>query len=185
MRAFAFGAVLLLGAVQPLAAGESCVAGEPAGYRMSDFLAPVPCTLSGGDVISTERLVDLMAREQPVLIDVLPSPRRPEGLAADALWQPKHRRNIPGSVWLPNTGFGVLPVEEEAYLRQNLERLTHGDSARRLVIYCMADCWMSWNAARRAVSWGYTAVTWYPCGTDGWQAAGLPLTTATPVPREK
>ena len=27
--------------------------------------------------------------------------------------------------------------------------------SRTLVIYCKADCWMSWNAAKRAVSWGF------------------------------
>ena len=40
-----------------------------------------------------------------------------------------------------------------------------------LVIYCQADCWMSWNAAKQALSYGYTNVAWYPEGTDGWQRA--------------
>jgi rhodanese-related sulfurtransferase len=34
---------------------------------------------------------------------------------------------------------------------------------------------MSWNAAKRALSYGYTNVAWYPEGTDGWQRANLPL----------
>ena len=183
VAALTLGASSLPGAAEPLLAGEPCVAREPADYRRSNFLAPVPCTLAGGNVVYTDELVDLIAREQVILVDVLPSPRRPEGLAADALWQPKARRNIPDSAWLPNTGFGELPVEEEAYLRRNLDRLTQGDKSRHLVFYCLADCWMSWNAARRALAWGYTAVTWYPCGTDGWKAAGLPLAASLPVPR--
>ena len=44
---------------------------------------------------------------------------------------------------------------------------------RLLVIYCQADCWMSWNAAKRALSYGYPNVAWYPDGTDGWERAGL------------
>jgi rhodanese-related sulfurtransferase len=44
---------------------------------------------------------------------------------------------------------------------------------------------MSWNAAKRAVSLGYTAVAWYPDGTDGWREAGLPLSEATPAPRPR
>ena len=164
--------------------GAECVAEEPSGYRMSDFLAPVPCTLAGARVVSTEDLQQLIAEQPPVLIDVLPSPRRPEGLSDDALWQPPVRRNISGSVWLPNTGFGELPVEEEAYLRANLERVTQGDPSRRIVFYCLADCWMSWNAARRALEWGYTSVVWYPFGSDGWAVEGLPLAESTPVPRE-
>lgn len=175
-------ASLSFGSSEPLLAGEACLEAEPGGYRMSNFLAPVPCTLAGAEVLSTERLRALVARESTLLVDVLPSPRRPQGLPDGAIWQPHVRRNIPGSAWLPNTGFGVLPLEEESYLRQNLERLTGGDKAHRLVIYCKANCWMSWNVARRAVSWGYTAVSWYPCGTDGWEASGLPLTVSVPVP---
>ena len=164
--------------------GAECVTEEPPGYRMSDFRAPVPCTLAGAWVVSTEDLQQLIAEQSPVLIDVLPSPRRPEGLSEDALWQPPARSNIPGSVWLPNTGFGELPVEEEAYLRANVERVTQGNPSRRVVFYCLADCWMSWNAARRVLEWGYTSVVWYPAGTDGWETAGLPLAESTPVPRE-
>jgi PQQ-dependent catabolism-associated CXXCW motif protein len=39
----------------------------------------------------------------------------------------------------------------------------------------MTDCWMSWNAAKRAVEWGYSSVIWYPAGADGWEDAKLPL----------
>jgi PQQ-dependent catabolism-associated CXXCW motif protein len=44
----------------------------------------------------------------------------------------------------------------------------------------MTDCWMSWNAARRAVALGYSAVNWYPLGADGWANSGLPLAENTP-----
>ena len=162
---------------------ESCVREEPSGYRMSDFRTPVPCTLAGATVVSTEALRLRIERDAPLLVDVLPSPRRPEGLAKGTPWLPPARRNIPGTVWLPNTGFGELPVEEENYLRANLERLTGGDRARTIVFYCLAECWMSWNAARRAVAWGYASVIWYPDGTDAWEAAGLPLEESSPVPR--
>lgn len=164
------------------AEGENCVA-EPSDYRMNGFLAPVPCTLAGAQVLSTEALRTLVERDPPLLIDVLPSPRRPKGLPEGTPWLPPVRRNIPGTVWLPNTGFGELPVEEESYLRSNLERLTGGDRSRGIVFYCLADCWMSWNAARRVIAWGYGSVSWYPHGTEAWEAAGLPLATSTPVPR--
>lgn len=167
-----------------LADSEFCIPEEPADYRMSEFRTAVPCTLAGAKVVSTEDLRRLLEELSPVLVDVLPSPRRPEGLSEDAIWQPPARSNIPGSVWLPNTGFGVLPLEEEAYLRANLARLTAGDASRPIVFYCLADCWMSWNAARRAMEWGYASVLWYPHGTDGWKDAGLPLAESSPVPRE-
>jgi hypothetical protein len=42
---------------------------------------------------------------------------------------------------------------------------------------------MSWNAARRALEWGYTAVIWYPDGTDGWDFEDLPLEPNRPYSR--
>jgi len=66
-----------------------------------------------------------------------------------------------------------------AYFRKNLERVTAGDRNRPLVFYCFVDCWMSWNAAKRALEFGYVRVIWYPDGTDGWTG---PLAASTPVP---
>jgi rhodanese-related sulfurtransferase len=42
---------------------------------------------------------------------------------------------------------------------------------------------MSWNAAKRVLSYGYSNVAWYPDGTDGWERAGLPLVEAQPEPK--
>jgi PQQ-dependent catabolism-associated CXXCW motif protein len=69
------------------------------------------------------------------------------------------------------------------YFSKDLEKATNGDRARTLFVYFLADCWMSWNAAKRTRSLGYSDVAWYPEGTDGWLAAGLPLEDATPEPR--
>jgi PQQ-dependent catabolism-associated CXXCW motif protein len=52
-----------------------------------------------------------------------------------------------------------------------------------VVVYCQADCWMSWNAAKRILAYGYSDVAWYPEGTDGWERAGLDLTESQPEPR--
>ena len=154
---------------------------EPEGFRMEAYRAPVPATLAGATTVGTAELRALLETEAPVLIDVLPAPRPPEDRAGLRLWRPKPRDNIPGSVWLPNVGYGELSAEFQAYFEDNLERLTGGDRSRRLVIYCQADCWMSWNAAKRAIRSGYDNVVWYPEGTDGWAAAGLPLEPAEPV----
>ena len=47
---------------------------------------------------------------------------------------------------------------------QGLERASGGNKAALLVIYCQEDCWMSWNAAKRVLSYGYPNVAWYPRG---------------------
>ena len=45
----------------------------------------------------------------------------------------------------------------------------------QLLFFCLADCWMSWNAAKRAQEYGYTSVLWYPEGTDGWRFEDWPV----------
>ena len=89
----------------------------------------------------------------------------------------------PGSVWLPNVGLGTLSPEFMAYFEDSLAALTKGDPARPLVFYCDVNCWMGYNAAKRAVrELGYGNVYWYPEGVQGWQSAGLELVEAEPVP---
>jgi quinoprotein dehydrogenase-associated probable ABC transporter substrate-binding protein/PQQ-dependent catabolism-associated CXXCW motif protein len=156
---------------------QGSVVPEPDGYRMADYRAPVPSTLEGADVLTTDGLAALIEAERPLLIDVMPAPRRPRDTG---LWIAPKRDQIPDSVWLANTGYGELSEEFSTFFQDELNDLTDSDTDRRLVFYCEADCWMSWNAAKRALALGYRNVAWYPDGTDGWQAAGLPLETSEP-----
>jgi len=153
---------------------------EPAGYRMEDYKAPVPLSLRGAHVLTTAAAEKLWKAKAAIFLDVMPRLPKPEKLPAGTIWRDKKREHIPGSIWLANVGYGALTVEMEQYFRGSLEKLTSGDKSRPLVFYCMTDCWMSWNAAKRAVSLGYLEVNWYPEGADGWQAAKLPLVEATP-----
>lgn len=157
---------------------------EPAGYRMDQYRGPTPTTIAGGTVLGTAEVQALLQQPGTILIDVLPQKKRPESLPADTLWLPQTRFNIPGSVWLPDVGRGALNEPVEAYFKSNLERLTGADRNRRIVIYCLARCWMSWNAAKRAIEYGYSSVYWYPGGTDDWTAAGLQTMESQPVPME-
>ena len=65
---------------------------------------------------------------------------------------------------------------------RNLASASGGDKRKPLVFYCLRNCWMSWNAAKRAVELGYDSVIWFPDGTDGWSQAGLPLSESEPRP---
>jgi quinoprotein dehydrogenase-associated probable ABC transporter substrate-binding protein/PQQ-dependent catabolism-associated CXXCW motif protein len=162
-------------------AGEAMVP-EPSGYRMDRYNAPVPATLAGATVIHTPALRRLLAEARPVLIDVKPRARKPADRDAQRLWIEPRRQDIAGSVWLPGVGYGELPDDLRAYLADNLRQLTGGDKARPLVFYCDAHCWMSWNAAKRAVhELGYSQVYWYPDGVEGWQAGGERLVAAEAV----
>ena len=166
--------------------GEQTPLFDPNGYRIDGFRSPVPNTVPGAATVTTRDVDQLLKTSPaiPVLVDVLPSPPKPKGLAPTSLWLPPARHNIPGSVWLPNVGYGRLSDQLDRYFRVNLERLTSGDKNRPIVIYCLEDCWMSWNAARRAAEYGYSRVLWYPDGTDGWEFAGHPLESSTPAPME-
>jgi PQQ-dependent catabolism-associated CXXCW motif protein len=172
-------AALLLGAAILLAAAPP----EPAGYRMDDYRAAVPDTLRGATVLSTTAAHALWQRHDALFIDVLPQVPRPAGLPASTIWRDKPRDDIPGSVWLPDTGYGALAPVMQRYFASGLEQASGGDRNRMLVFYCLASCWMSWNAAKRALAIGYSHVAWYPEGTDGWAAADLPLEARTPMPR--
>jgi PQQ-dependent catabolism-associated CXXCW motif protein len=154
---------------------------EPEGYRMGEYRSPVPATLHGARVVTTAEARQLWDGKDAVFVDVMPHAPRPANLPAGTIWRERPRSNIPGSVWLPDTGYGELAPVTERYLRDNLARATAGERARLLVFYCLRDCWMSWNAAKRAVAMGYTNVAWYPDGSDGWADADLPLQQATPA----
>jgi len=164
------------------AAAQETAPSEPDQYRTDHYRAPVPSTLHGARVVTTAQAAALWKSGAAVFVDVLPRPPKPK-LPAGTLWRDEPRLDVPGSIWLPDTGYGALAPPTEAYLRNALDKATAGDHGRPLVIYCLQDCWMSWNAARRALALGYRNVIWYPAGTDGWSEAGLPLKEAKPEPR--
>jgi PQQ-dependent catabolism-associated CXXCW motif protein len=157
---------------------------EPDGYRTSEYRAPVPHTLRGAAVVGVGDAEAIWRRGEAIFVDVLPRPPRPANLPAGTVWRDRPRFDIPGSIWLPDTGYGELAAVTRKYFVDGLASATAGDQGKLLVFYCQKDCWMSWNAAKRAVEIGYTRVIWYPEGTDGWDAAGLPLVEAQPYAQE-
>jgi PQQ-dependent catabolism-associated CXXCW motif protein len=156
---------------------------EPEGYRTEDYRSPVPDTLTGARVITTVEAEAIWRAKNGIFIDVLPRAPKPGNLPAGTIWRDRPRQNIPGSIWLPDTGYGKLADVMETYLRQGVERAVGGNRAGLIVVYCQANCWMSWNAAKRIVSYGYSNVAWYPDGTDGWERANLPMVESQPEPR--
>jgi PQQ-dependent catabolism-associated CXXCW motif protein len=156
---------------------------EPADYRMDGYLGVTPLTLKGARVASTAEAEALWKAKSAAFIDVLPQLPKPKDLPEGTVWRDKPRSDIPGSVWLADVGYGALAPEMDEYFRNGLAAATGGDPAKTVVIYCKANCWMSWNAAKRALAYGYKSVVWYREGTDGWAEKGLPLENKTPVPR--
>ena len=154
---------------------------EPPGYWTGPINSPVPVTLSGGVVVSdVHRLQELQKSKNPVVIDVSIAPSRPDNMAAGAPWLPLPHQAIPGSLWIPGVGLGEVPPAVGDFFRAQLAAATDNDPARPIVIYCHRACWLSWNAAKRAISYGYRHVYWYRDGIEGWKAAHLPTAAIEP-----
>lgn len=157
------------------AAASSGHVPEPRGYWLGPIHGPLPETLTGGTVIHTAALAALLADRPVVLVDVASAPIRPPHMAAGALWLPLPHRDIPGSVWIPDAGQGVITPALDASFRRRLATLSGHDRGTSIVTYCHERCWMSWNAAKRAISYGYRNVYWYPDGIEAWTRAGHPV----------
>ena len=133
--------------------------------------------------MDTQGIRQLIETTDVVLIDVLSI----SGVRYDELdgsWSGYEPRfNIPGSLWLPNVGFGRPSPDMLTYFLNTVAEATDGQLDHPVLIYCISDCWMGWNAVQHLAHAGYSKVYWGPLGTDGWTEAGyeLELTEPTPV----
>jgi PQQ-dependent catabolism-associated CXXCW motif protein len=106
----------------------------------------------------------------------------PRPFLVDVLSGPAHR-TLPGALWLHNGGLGDFDAAEEKRYLDTVALLAGHDKTRHLVFFCSsAQCWLSYNAALRAVRAGYANVYWYRGGIEAWRAAGLPTTGSDPFP---
>ena len=159
-----------------LLASGTALGGEDADFgvaparelRLADHAAPTPRELPGASTIRTPQLKTWLERDasmRPLLFDVV------GGAGHDS---------IPGAIWLPGAGRGASfedPVQ--AQLARTLDTLTGHDRARPMVFLCAsARCWLSYNAALRAVALGYREVYWYRGGIEAWIDAGGALAPA-------
>ncbi|EPX76112.1 PQQ-dependent catabolism-associated CXXCW motif protein [Salipiger mucosus] len=170
----------LLAALLLLPAALSAGVPEPEGYRDDHYRGPVPATLEGATVVGPEQAFELWSDDAAAFVDVLPRAPKPANLPEGTIWREKARHSIPGALWLPNVGYGALAKETETYFREGLAAASGSDKARPLVFFCLEECWMSWNAAKRALTYGYAEVYWLPEGTDGWTLWDYPTEEVTP-----
>jgi PQQ-dependent catabolism-associated CXXCW motif protein len=165
------------------ATANDAPAPEPPDYRMSDFRSAVPATLHGAKVLTADEAADLWnGKTGAIFVDVYPQAPKPANLPPGTFWRDPVHRSIEGAHWLPNIGYGALSPAIEEYFRTRLETLTGGKKDAPLVFFCLKNCWMSWNAAKRAIEAHYTNVMWFRDGTDGWQELGYPLVDVPKVP---
>ncbi len=149
---------------------------------MAHYRAAVPETVPGGTRVDLDK-VDALIKSGAVLLDVMPS----EGAGPDpktGQWRlSRPHQSIPGATWLPDVGRGKITPAFDAYLKANIGTLTKGDKIKSIVVFCQSDCWMAWNAVQRLAALGYSALYWFPEGTDGWVEWGdRKLVPIDPVP---
>jgi PQQ-dependent catabolism-associated CXXCW motif protein len=130
--------------------------------RLQEHAAPTPLEVPGARTIGTAELRQLLRAqfsERPLLFDVLSEERH---------------ASLPGAVWLPGAGLGESFDDElQKRLARTLAQGSGGDRAKPMVFFCAnARCWLSYNAALRAVRLGYTGVRWYRGGIDAWGRSG-------------
>jgi len=130
--------------------------------RVDGHSSPTPLLIPGARTVRTPELRQLLARpvdERPLMFDVL-------GGAG--------HESIPGAIWLADAGRGhAFDDEVQALLARTLAFVARGNLARPVVFFCAGvNCWLSYNAALRAVRLGYTDVGWYRGGIDAWSGAG-------------
>ncbi len=152
------------------------------GYRIARHRAPSPVDIPPPARPVTAREVQELIGRGAILLDVFSALQSPYDALNGRWLVAKARMSLPGATWLPQTGLGVLSDPLKRYLTSRLQDLSAGDVTRPIVVFCIADCWMSWNAAQRITKLGYRKVYWFRHGTDGWLDNGGKLTPVWPLP---
>ena len=143
--------------------GENADFGVPPQSQLRDgdsLHAPTPLSIPGGQVIGTRQLSELLgdAQRNALVFQVHGS-----------------QQTLPNAISAgPASQGGSFNDDTQRGFGEFLQRTVGGDMARPLVFYCASNyCWMSYNAALRAINLGYRNVLWYRGGLDAWTHAGL------------
>ncbi len=149
------------------------------GYRLSGYRGVVPGPPPGVPRIGAARVAALADARAAVLIDVVPAEGGVRG--PDGRWRlAREERGIPGAAWFPEAGRGRIDPAIERWFLAGVGALHARRPTAPLIVFCLADCWMSWNAAWRLKRVGYARVYWFAEGADGWRDLGRPLAPMTP-----
>ena len=103
---------------------------EPEGYRLENYRSPTPATLRGAQAIDTDEAEKIWRGHSASFVDVMPRPPRPRNLPEGTVWHDRPRSNIPGSIWLPDAGYGELAPSMAAYFADGMEKAAKGDRTR-------------------------------------------------------
>lgn len=178
-------AILVAAAAAPPAAPAPAFDAE--GYRISAYRSPVPSPPEGVAAVTEAELAALISRDGAILIDVTPAEGGHFDPATGAWRLAAPRFSLPGAAWFPEAGRGRPDPRIARWFMAQVTALARARPDKTLVLFCLADCWMSWNAALRLRRAGFSRIAWFAEGSDGWREAGRPLVEVQPygkVPKE-
>jgi PQQ-dependent catabolism-associated CXXCW motif protein len=135
--------------------------------RTVGYHSPTPLQIPGGKVVTTGELKALLDQTpRPYVIDVLGG-----GI----------HTTLAGAFWMIGAGAGDMNRDEEARFAKAIAAFAGGDKSRPMVFFCVdSECWLSYNAALRAIALGYTNVMWYRGGIASWRIGQNPMTQSDP-----
>jgi PQQ-dependent catabolism-associated CXXCW motif protein len=148
-------------------------------YRIDRLRGPVPAPPPGVAALDDAGAAVLARRA--LLIDVSPVADGVRDAATGRWTLAAPARSIPGALWFPEAG---RAPGNPAIIAQFTARVARAARGRTVLVFCLADCWMSWNAALRLHRAGHR-VAWYANGRDGWAASGRPLAPVVPFVNEE
>jgi PQQ-dependent catabolism-associated CXXCW motif protein len=130
--------------------------------RSGGMHGPTPASIPGGRLVTTPEVAQLLGnpQSQALVFDVLGGPQM-----------------LPNAIpVVPAAQGGTFQDQTQQEFGNYLQQVTQGRKDRPMIFYCQSvQCWMSYNAALRAINLGYTSVLWYRGGIEAWEQAGLPL----------
>lgn len=116
---------------------------------------PTPASIPGGRLITTPEVLQALnnPRANVVVLDVLGAQQR-----------------LPNAVnAVDASAGGSFNDRTQSEFENQLSQLTNGRMDAPMILYCSSiNCWMSYNAALRAIHAGYTNVYWYRGGLEAW-----------------
>lgn len=125
----------------------------PQAQLQTTLHGPTPTSIPGGQVITTDRLLGLYQQGSLLVFDVLGSGQ--------------HLPMAQNAVGAAEAGSFSDNVQQQ--FGEYLQQVTQGNKGVPMVFYCQGpQCWMSYNAALRAINLGYSQVYWYRGGVEAW-----------------
>lgn len=154
---------------------------DPAtGYRVATYRGVVPAPPPGVPRLSDAEAAEAHDAGNTLFIDVTPARGAIRDPASGTWRLAEPHETIVGAHWFPEAGRGSPDPAIDRWFAQGMARLAQGSRRRPIVAFCLADCWMSWNASWKLRRLGYRHVAWYANGIDGWREAGRALSPAMP-----